>query len=115
MCIRDSGETGLPFLDACLRYLRATGWLNVHMRAMVASVASCHLGLDWRATGAHLARMFTDYDPGLHWPQVQMQSGATGITIPRICNPVKLGLDRDPAGSFTRRWLPELALSLIHI
>ena len=104
-----NGETGLPFLDACLRYLRATGWLNVHMRAMVASVASCHLGLDWRATGAHLARMFTDYDPGLHWPQVQMQSGAMGITIPRICNPVKLGLDQDPAGSFTRRWLPELA------
>ncbi len=104
-----NGETGLPFLDACLRYLRATGWLNFRMRAMVISVASYHLWLDWRATGLHLARMFTDYEPGIHWPQVQMQSGTTGINIPRIYNPVKQGLDQDPSGVFTRRWLPELA------
>jgi deoxyribodipyrimidine photo-lyase len=104
-----NGETGLPFLDACLRYVRATGWLNFRMRAMVISVASYHLWLDWRATGAHLARMFTDYEPGIHWPQVQMQSGTTGINIPRIYNPVKQGLDQDPSGAFTRRWLPELA------
>jgi deoxyribodipyrimidine photo-lyase len=105
----ENGETGLPFLDACMRYLRATGWLNFRMRAMVISVASYHLWLDWRATGAHLARMFTDYEPGIHWPQVQMQSGTTGINIPRIYNPVKQGLDQDPSGAFTRRWLPELA------
>jgi deoxyribodipyrimidine photo-lyase len=105
----ENGETGLPFLDACLRYVRATGWLNFRMRAMVISVASYHLWLDWRATGAHLARMFTDYEPGIHWPQVQMQSGTTGINIPRIYNPVKQGLDQDPTGAFTRRWLPELA------
>jgi deoxyribodipyrimidine photo-lyase len=104
-----NGETGLPFLDACMRYMRATGWLNFRMRAMVISVASYHLWLDWRATGQHLARMFTDYEPGIHWPQVQMQSGTTGINIPRIYNPMKQGLDQDPSGAFTRRWLPELA------
>jgi deoxyribodipyrimidine photo-lyase len=104
-----NGETGLPFLDACLRYLRATGWLNFRMRAMVTSVASYHLWLDWRVTGQHLARQFTDYEPGIHWPQVQMQSGTTGINIPRIYNPVKQGQDQDPTGAFTRRWLPELA------
>ena len=105
----ENGQTGLPFLDACLRYLRATGWLNFRMRAMVVSVASYHLWLDWRATGAPLARMFTDYEPGIHWPQVQMQSGTTGINTPRIYNPVKQGQDQDPTGAFTRRWLPELA------
>jgi deoxyribodipyrimidine photo-lyase len=103
------GETGLPFLDACLRYLRATGWLNFRMRAMVTSVASYHLWLDWRVSGQHLARMFTDYEPGIHWPQVQMQSGTTGINIPRIYNPVKQGQDQDPTGAFTRAWVPELA------
>ena len=103
------GETGLPFLDACLRYLAATGWLNFRMRAMVTSVASYHLWLDWRITGQHLARQFTDYEPGIHWPQVQMQSGTTGINTPRIYNPVKQGQDQDPTGTFTRRWLPELA------
>ncbi|MDO8883382.1 FAD-binding domain-containing protein [Pseudotabrizicola sp.] len=104
-----AGETGLPFVDACMRYLAATGWLNFRMRAMVTSVASYHLWLDWRATGPVLARRFTDYEPGIHWPQVQMQSGTTGINTPRIYNPVKQGQDQDPTGAFTRRWLPELA------
>lgn len=104
-----SGETGLPFLDACMRYLMATGWLNFRMRSMVMSVASYHLWLDWRATGAILAQRFTDYEPGIHWPQVQMQSGTTGINTPRIYNPIKQGQDQDPTGVFTRRWVPELA------
>jgi len=79
------------------------------MRAMVQSIASYHLALDWRATGLRLARLFTDYEPGIHWSQVQMQAGQAGINTPRIYNPVKQGLDQDPEGIFTRRWLPELA------
>ena len=103
------GETGLPFVDACMRSLRATGWLNFRMRAMVMAVASYHLWLDWRASGAVLARLFTDYEPGIHWSQAQMQSGVTGTNQIRIYNPLKQGLEQDPDGSFTRRWLPELA------
>ncbi|SPJ27356.1 FAD-binding domain-containing protein [Falsiruegeria mediterranea] len=102
------GQTGLPFVDACMRSLAATGWLNFRMRSMVMAVASYHLWLDWRATGQHLARMFTDYEPGIHWPQVQMQSGTTGMNTIRIYNPVKQGHDQDPTGAFTRRWVPEL-------
>jgi len=104
-----SGQTGIPFIDACMRSLMSTGWLNFRMRAMVQSFASYHLGLDWRASGERLARLFTDYEPGIHWPQVQMQSGQTGINTPRIYNPVKQGRDQDPDGVFTRRWIPELA------
>jgi deoxyribodipyrimidine photo-lyase len=102
------GETGLPFVDACMRSLIATGWLNFRMRAMLVSVASYQLWLDWRATGPHLARLFTDFEPGIHWPQMQMQSGTTGMNTLRIYNPVKQGQDQDPTGAFTRRWCPEL-------
>jgi deoxyribodipyrimidine photo-lyase len=104
-----AGRTGWPFVDACMRSLAATGWLNFRMRAMVMAVASYHLRLDWRLSGAALARLFTDYEPGIHWPQVQMQSGTTGTNIPRIYNPIKQGHDQDPGGDFVRRWLPELA------
>jgi deoxyribodipyrimidine photo-lyase len=104
-----TGQTGFPFLDACLRALAATGWLNFRMRAMVMSFASYNLWLPWRPTGLHLARQFTDYEPGIHWPQVQMQSGTTGINTIRIYSVVKQGHDQDPTGIFTRRWVPELA------
>ena len=103
------GETGLPFVDACMRSLIATGWLNFRMRAMLMATASYHLWLDWREPGLHLARLFIDYEPGIHWPQTQMQSGTTGINTVRIYNPVKQGYDQDPKGIFVRRWLPELA------
>ncbi|WP_299548375.1 deoxyribodipyrimidine photo-lyase [uncultured Tateyamaria sp.] len=105
----EKGETGIPFVDACMRYLAATGWMNFRMRSMLMAVASYHLWLDWRVTGLHLARQFTDFEPGIHWPQSQMQSGTTGMNTVRIYNPVKQGKDQDPTGVFTRKWCPELA------
>jgi deoxyribodipyrimidine photo-lyase len=92
-----------------MRALLASGWINFRMRAMLLSFASHHLWIDWRDSGLHLARLFVDYEPGIHWSQCQMQSGTTGINTIRIYNPIKQGLDHDPEGEFLEHWLPELA------
>jgi len=103
-----NARTGWPLVDACVVMLRETGWLNFRMRAMLVSTAAYPLWLHWKETGHWLARNFLDYEPGIHWSQIQMQSGTTGINIPRIYNPIKQARDHDPNGIFVRRWIPAL-------
>ena len=101
-----TARTGWPLVDACVVMLRETGWLNFRMRAMLVSVAAYPLWLHWRPVGQWLARQFLDYEPGIHWSQMQMQSGTTGINTTRVYNPIKQAQDHDPNGHFVRRWLP---------
>ncbi len=103
-----AGRTGYPLVDACMRALHRSGWINFRMRAMLVSFATHHLGLHWRQVGIYTAKHFLDMEPGIHWSQHQMQAGTTGRGTLRIYNPVKQAQERDPAGAFIRRYVNEL-------
>ena len=103
------GHTGVPLVDACMRCLAATGYINFRMRAMLVSFLVHHLEIDWRRGVQHLARMFLDFEPGIHYPQFQMQAGVTGANMIRIYNPVKQAQEHDSDGAFIKKWCPELA------
>tara|TARA_B110000091_G_C13782277_1_gene461745 strand:- start:398 stop:1891 length:1494 start_codon:yes stop_codon:yes gene_type:complete len=113
----ERGSTGFPLVDASMRCLNETGFLNFRMRAMLVSFFTHILWQPWQEATTHLSKMFLDFEPGIHFPQIQMQAGETGINNLRIYSPVKNSLEHDVNAVFIKKWCPELAnlpINFIH-
>ncbi len=103
------GTTGYPYVDACIRRFRRSGYLSFRARAMITSFAIHDLRLPWRLILYPMAQMMADYVPGIHISQLQMQAGLTGINTLRVYNPTKQLIDHDKDCVFVKREVPELA------
>jgi len=102
------GKTGYPLVDASLRAVKETGYLNFRMRSMSVSFLVHHLFQHFSTGSAWLARQFLDFEPGIHYAQFQMQAGFTGTNTIRIYNPTKNALDHDSEAVFIKKYIPEL-------
>ncbi len=104
-----NGFTGYPLVDASMRAVRETGYINFRMRCLVTSFLCHHLFQHFTTGSAYLAAQFLDWEPGIHYGQFQMQAGLTGTNTLRIYNPTKGAHDHDPDALFIKHYVRELA------
>jgi len=103
-----NGQTGYPMVDASMRCLNQSGWLNFRMRAMCASFLCDLLQQPWKIGADYFYYHLLDADPAINYTQFQLQAGVDGTNMMRIYNPRKQVRDNDPNGEFIKKWVPEL-------
>ncbi|MFA1611993.1 DASH family cryptochrome [Halobellus rubicundus] len=104
-----AGETGVPFVDASMRELNATGYLSNRGRQNAASFLANDLRLDWRRGAAYFETRLVDYDPASNYGNWAYVAGVGNDSRERAFDVVSQAKRYDPDAEFVTRWLPELA------
>ncbi|MFZ5951694.1 MAG: deoxyribodipyrimidine photo-lyase [Candidatus Rifleibacteriota bacterium] len=104
------GLTGYPIVDAAMRQLQQTGWMHNRLRMIAAMFLSKHLLLDWRLGERHFMKLLLDGDLAANnggW-QWSASTGTDAAPYFRVFNPFSQSQKFDAAGSFIRKFCPEL-------
>ena len=113
-----AGQTGVPFIDANMRELNATGFMSNRGRQNVASFLVHDLQVNWTKGAAYFEEKLLDYSPASNWGNWAYVAGVGNDPREnRHFNVIKQATEFDPKGEYVKTWLPELALvpgKLVH-
>lgn len=105
-----AGETGIPFIDANMRELNATGFMSNRGRQNVGSFLVKDLGIDWTWGAAYFESQLIDYDPCSNWGNWNYVAGVgNDPREDRYFNILSQATRYDEQGDYVKHWLPELA------
>ncbi|HEX8295183.1 MAG TPA: deoxyribodipyrimidine photo-lyase [Chthoniobacteraceae bacterium] len=105
-----SGQTGFPIVDAGMRQLAASGFMQNRVRMITAMFLTKDLHLDWRLGESWFMRQLVDGEiasnnGGWQW---SASTGTDAAPYFRIQNPWSQTKRFDPEGAYIKRWVPEL-------
>lgn len=104
------GNTGVPFIDANMRELKATGFMSNRGRQVVASFLTKDLKIEWWWGAMYFESLLLDYDVCSNWGNWNYVAGiGNDPRQNRYFNVLKQAANYDPQGDFVRNWCPELA------
>lgn len=102
------GQTGFPIIDAGMRELWATGWMQQNVRMVCAQFLCDILRISWVEGAKWFADTLVDADPAIN-AMMWQNAGRSGIDQWNFfLNPVTSARSSDPKGEYTRKWCPEL-------
>lgn len=106
-----AGNTGVPFIDANMRELNATGWMSNRGRQNVASFLVRDLRVNWQMGAEYFESLLLDYDPCSNWGNWNYVAGVgSDPREDRYFNILTQAKRYDPEGDYVRHWCPEFKL-----
>lgn len=103
------GKTGVPFIDANMRELNATGFMSNRGRQNAASFLVKDLKVNWQIGAEYFESLLIDYDPCSNWGNWNYVAGVgSDPREDRYFNILTQARTYDPKGDYVRLWCPEL-------
>jgi deoxyribodipyrimidine photo-lyase len=104
------GKTGVPIIDAAMRYFNQTGTMHNRLRMIVSSYLVKNLLIDWKKGERYFASKLLDYEASSNigsW-QWAASTGADSVPYFRIFNPYLQSAKFDKDAVFIKSVLKEL-------
>ena len=104
-----TGHTGVPFVDASMHELNATGYISNYNRQVVANFLANHLKVDWTKGAAYFEEKLIDYSPASNWGNWAFVAGVGNDPKDnRYFAGTKPVTELEANSDFISTWLPEV-------